>query len=248
MNYGVQRGENGGTAARTIAMLPALTGAWKYRGGGGQLNLGAFAWNKKALERSDLAFVSPLKRLARTVNMSSLATLTELGQGGSREQGLRSGARDRNQRNDGPAVHALFVYNSKPRRRPNHNAVVRHGARRSFTVVHDLFSPTPPIGADWHPARHDVSRAHRYQGAYGHYFVQLSNQAIVPRRSALERGRSASGAAGMGFPEAFGRSRAARRVSGDLAPERILRQPAWNTSRRRLKSAWPHPVSVPPRA
>ena len=31
MNYGVQRGEFGGTAARAIAMLPALTGAWKTR-------------------------------------------------------------------------------------------------------------------------------------------------------------------------------------------------------------------------
>ena len=35
LNYGVQRGENGGTAVRAIAMLPALTGAWKHRGGGG---------------------------------------------------------------------------------------------------------------------------------------------------------------------------------------------------------------------
>src|SRR5579859_4349355 len=63
MNYGVQRSENGGTAARAIAMLPALTGAWKCRGGGGQLSTsGAFAWDKKAMERPDLALVSPLKR------------------------------------------------------------------------------------------------------------------------------------------------------------------------------------------
>ncbi len=37
MNYGVQRCENGGAAVRAIAMLPALTGAWKCRGGGAQL-------------------------------------------------------------------------------------------------------------------------------------------------------------------------------------------------------------------
>ena len=82
MNYGVQRGENGGTAARAIAMLPALTGAWKYRGGGGQLSTsGAFAWDKKAMERPDLALASPIKRLARTINMSTLGqALTELGQ------------------------------------------------------------------------------------------------------------------------------------------------------------------------
>ncbi len=34
MNYGVQRSENGGSAARAICMLPCLTGSWKEVGGG----------------------------------------------------------------------------------------------------------------------------------------------------------------------------------------------------------------------
>ena len=34
LNYGVQRAEHGGATVRAIAMLPALTGAWKHRGGG----------------------------------------------------------------------------------------------------------------------------------------------------------------------------------------------------------------------
>ncbi len=73
MNYGVQRSENGGTAVRAIAMLPALTGAWKHRGGGGQLSTsGAFEWDKQAVERPDLALASPLGREARVVNMSPL--------------------------------------------------------------------------------------------------------------------------------------------------------------------------------
>ncbi len=51
MNYGVQRSQNGGTAARAIAMLPCLTGAWKHLGGGLQLSTsGAFQFNKQALE------------------------------------------------------------------------------------------------------------------------------------------------------------------------------------------------------
>ena len=81
LNYGVQRCENGGAAVRAIAMLPALTGAWKVRGGGAQLSTsGAFAWDKKALERPDLALASPLGRLARVVNMSQLGhALTEMG-------------------------------------------------------------------------------------------------------------------------------------------------------------------------
>ena len=73
MNYGVQRSENGGTAVRAIAMLPALTGAWKQRGGGAQLSLsGAFRFDSQAVERPDLMKASPLGREARVVSMSQL--------------------------------------------------------------------------------------------------------------------------------------------------------------------------------
>ena len=178
MNYGVQRGENGGTATRAIAMLPALTGAWLYRGGGGQLSTsGACAWNKKALERPDLALASPLKRLARTVNMSSLGfALTELGQAEDR------GTEEKRGRDDGPAVHALFVYNSNPGAvAPNHNAVVRGLGRPDlFTVVHDLFFTDTTDYADYILPATTFLEHTDIQGAYGHYFVQLSNQAIEP--------------------------------------------------------------------
>ena len=175
LNYGVQRGENGGTAARAIAMLPALTGAWKHRGGGGQLSTsGAFAWDSQALERPDLALSSPLGRLARTVNMSALGqALTELGQ--SKESGTASSC-------DGPAVHALFVYNSNPGAvAPNHNAVVR-GMKRGdlFTVVHDLFFTDTTDYADYILPATTFLEHTDIQGAYGHYFVQLSKQAIEP--------------------------------------------------------------------
>jgi molybdopterin guanine dinucleotide-containing S/N-oxide reductase-like protein len=177
MNYGVQRGENGGTAARTIAMLPALTGAWKYRGGGGQLSTsGAFAWDKKAMERPDLALASPIKRLARTINMSTLGqALTEVGQGG--EQGIEN-----KEQGDGPAVHALFVYNSNPGAvAPNHNAVVQGLSRPDlFTVVHELFFTDTTDYADFLLPATTFLEHTDIQGAYGHYFVQLSNQAIEP--------------------------------------------------------------------
>src|SRR5208337_1231544 len=177
LNYGVQRAENGGAAVRAIAMLPALTGAWKTRGGGGQLSTsGAFAWDKKALERPDLALSSPIGRLARVVNMCELGqALTELGQ---REQGSE-GAREQD---DGPAVHALFVYNSNPGAvAPNHNAV-RKGLERDdlFTVVHELFFTDTTDYADFVLPATTFLEHTDVQGAYGHYFVQLSKQAIEP--------------------------------------------------------------------
>ena len=122
LNYGIQRSQNGGSAARAVCMLPALIGAWKQLGGGLQLSTsGAFAFNCTALERPDLMLASPLQRPARIVNMSRLGhALTEL---------------------ESPPVKALFVYNSNPAAiAPNQNAVVR-GMMRSdlFTVVHEQF-------------------------------------------------------------------------------------------------------------
>ena len=168
MNYGVQRSENGGTAVRAIAMLPALTGAWKHRGGGAQLSTsGGFAWDKQALERPDLALASPLGRLARAVNMSTLGlALTELGA----------------KPEEGPPVHALFVYNSNPGAvAPNQNAV-RRGLMRPdlFTVVHELFFTDTTDYADYILPATTFLEHTDIQGAYGHYFVQLSKQAIEP--------------------------------------------------------------------
>ncbi len=170
MNYGVQRGENGGAATRALCMLPALTGAWKHRGGGAQLSTsGAFKWNKQAVERPDLALKSPIKRLARVVNMSTLGqALTELGQNGDAA--------------NGPAVHALFVYNSNPGAiAPNHNAVVRGLARPDlFTVVHEQFFTDTADYADYLLPATTFLEHTDVQGAYGHYFVQYSHQAIAP--------------------------------------------------------------------
>ncbi len=203
LNYGVQRCENGGTAVRAIAMLPALTGAWKLRGGGGQLSTsGAFLWDKQALERPDLALASPLRRLARVVNMSQLGhALTELG---SRAE-------------DGPPVHALFVYNSNPGAvAPNHNAVCRGMARDDlFTVVHEQFFTDTTDYADFILPATTFLEHTDVQGAYGHYFVQLSKQAIAPPGEARQNvwlfGQLAQR---MGFTEACFRD----------TPEEMIRQ------------------------
>jgi anaerobic selenocysteine-containing dehydrogenase len=178
VNYGVQRGENGGEAVRAIAMLPALTGAWRQRGGGGVLSTsGAFAWNTQALERPDLALSSPRGRLGRMVNMSTLGeALTELGQ--------------RGEAGEGPPVMALFVYNSNPVAvAPNQNAVKRGLERPEiFTVVHDLFFTDTTDYADYVLPATTFLEHTDIQGAYGHYFVQLSEQAIEPVGEARPNG------------------------------------------------------------
>jgi len=163
VNYGIQRGENGGTAARAVMMLPALTGAWKRRGGGLQLSTsGAFPWDKQAVERPDLMRASPLGRAARVVNMSLLGqALTEL---------------------DHPRVHAMFVYNSNPAAIAPDQAQVLKGMAREdlFTVVHEQFFTDTADYADMVLPATTFLEHKDVQGAYGHYYVQISNQAIEP--------------------------------------------------------------------
>jgi anaerobic selenocysteine-containing dehydrogenase len=168
LNYGIQRSENGGTAARAVCMLPLLTGAWTHRGGGLQLSTsGSFPFNSNALQRPDLMYSSPLGRAARIVNMSQLGhALTTLGE----------------RPENGPPVKALFVYNSNAAAvAPDQNAVLR-GLRRDdlFTVVHEQFFTDTADYADVLLPAPTFLETKDVQGAYGHLFVQISNQSIAP--------------------------------------------------------------------
>jgi molybdopterin guanine dinucleotide-containing S/N-oxide reductase-like protein len=162
MNYGVQRSENGGMATRAIAMLPCVTGSWKEVGGGLQLSTsGAYGLNNAALERPDLMEKS-LGRPARTINMVELGkALNEL--------------------ND-PPVKALFIYNSNPAAVcPNHNDVIRGLLRPDlFTVVHEQFFTDTTDYADIVLPATTFFEHKELQSAYGHYYLQMSHQAIEP--------------------------------------------------------------------
>jgi anaerobic selenocysteine-containing dehydrogenase len=162
LNYGVQRSEGGGMATRSIAMLPCVIGSWKEIGGGLQLSTsGAAAFNTKALKRTDL-MQAALGREARTINMVELGRVL-------------------NTLNDSP-VKALFVYNSNPAAvAPRHNEVVRGLLRPDlFTVVHEQFFTDTTDYADIVLPATTFFEHKDLQKAYGHYYVQVSNQSIEP--------------------------------------------------------------------
>lgn len=163
VNYGIQRSENGGMAARAVTMLPCITGSWKEVGGGLQLSLsGAFPLNREALRRTDLMQQSPLGRTARVINMVELGrALNDL---------------------NCPPVKALFVYSSNPAAVcPDHANVIR-GLRRPdlFTVVHEQFLTDTCDYADIVLPATTFFEHPDLQTAYGHYYLQISNQAIAP--------------------------------------------------------------------
>jgi len=162
VNYGVQRSEGGGMATRAIAMLPCIIGSLKEVGGGIHLSTsGAFELNKDALRRPDLRPVG-CERPARIVNMVRLGeALNSL---------------------NNPPLKALFVYNSNPAAVcPNHNEVVR-GLKRPdlFTVVHEQFLTDTTDYADIVLPATTFFEHKDLQAAYGHYYLQVSDQAIEP--------------------------------------------------------------------
>jgi anaerobic selenocysteine-containing dehydrogenase len=162
IRYGVQRSEGGGTATRAIAMLPCIIGSLKEVGGGIHLSTsGAFDLNKEALRRPDLK-PEGSERPPRIVNMVRLGEAL-------------------NTLND-PPVKALFVYNSNPAAVcPNHNEVVR-GLKRSdlFTVVQEQFFTDTTDYADILLPATTFFEHKDLQAAYGHYYLQVSDQAIEP--------------------------------------------------------------------
>jgi anaerobic selenocysteine-containing dehydrogenase len=176
LNYGVQRSEGGGMATRAICMLPCITGSWKEVGGGLQMSVsGAFQLNKEALTRPELEpdelrgqeslQLSPRagpRRIPRTVNMVELGkALNTLGD---------------------PPIKALLVYNSNPAAVcPNHNEVIR-GLKRAdlFTVVHEQFFTDTTDYADIVLPATTFFEHKDLQIAYGHYYLQVSDQAIEP--------------------------------------------------------------------
>jgi anaerobic selenocysteine-containing dehydrogenase len=185
LNYGIQRNENGGTAVRAVAMLPLITGAWQQKGGGMQLSTsGAFPFNSAALQMPELMHASPLGREARTINMSRVGhALTE---------------------ESSPPVQALFVYNSNPAAiAPNQNAVLRGLMRADlFTVVHEQFFTDTADYADILLPATTFLESTDVQGAYGHLYAQLSQQAIAPLGEARSNVRLfGSLAQRMGFTE-----------------------------------------------
>jgi anaerobic selenocysteine-containing dehydrogenase len=163
LNYGIQRSQNGGAAVRAVCMLPVITGSWKEIGGGLQLSTsGGFQLDRDAMERRDLMLKSPLGQPSRTINMVQLGrALTEL---------------------DNPPVKALVVYNSNPAAVCPEQQLVTKGLRRTdlFTVVHEQFFTDTTDYADIVLPATTFFEHKDLVLAYGHYYLQVSHQAMDP--------------------------------------------------------------------
>jgi anaerobic selenocysteine-containing dehydrogenase len=158
----MQRHAGGGMAVRVVALLPAVTGAWRDVGGGATLSTsGAFRANSAALEKPEW-----IPAGTRTINMIQLGdalTRPDAGVGG-------------------PPVQALVVYNSNPAAVAPDLGRVREGLRREdlFTVVLEHFRTDTADYADWIlPATTQLEHWDVHT-SYGHLYVTLNRPSIAP--------------------------------------------------------------------
>ncbi len=173
LNYGMQRVRGGGSAARLVALLPCLVGAWRQPAGG--LLLSASGWFRNAkqdawLQRPDLleTVYGPASqgRKPRTINMSTIGD--DLNRPSSPQFG--------------PQIEALVVYNSNPVAVAPHSAQVAAGFAREdlFTVVLEHFLTDTADHADFVlPATTQLEHWDAHM-SYGHTYAMLNRPAITP--------------------------------------------------------------------
>lgn len=154
-SYGLTRHPGGASALRAVILLPAITGAWQYRGGGALLSTsGGFPLNRAELAGRKFS------NHVRHVNMSQIGTaLTTLE----------------------PPIRTLFVFNSNPAVIAPRSDLVQKGLLRQdlFTVVLEQALTETTRYADYVlPATTFLEHPDLYT-AYGHYYLSW-NEAVMP--------------------------------------------------------------------
>ncbi len=166
---GAEHHENGAMFYRTLACLPALTGAWAERGGGIAKSVGSYSEDlidEAAYLRPDLATAGG-RREPRTLNMSRLGEILTSPTAGT---------------GTGPGVHALVVWNCNPLVVVPNAELTRTGLARDdlFTVVHEQFLTDTAAYADIVlPAATQVE-ADDVVLPWGHLWIGWNGAAIEP--------------------------------------------------------------------
>ncbi len=187
---GPEHHENGAMFFRTLACLPALTGAWRHRGGGMSRSVGFWTEGQidfDALNRPDLlGDAAP-----RTVNMSRLGevltTMDDI---------------------EHSPIHAMIVWNCNPLVTVPNAELTRRGLERDdlFTVVHEQFLTDTARYADIVLPATTQIEADDIVFPWGHLWVAYNQAAVQPMGEACnntELFRRISAAMGLEEPSLF---------------------------------------------
>jgi anaerobic selenocysteine-containing dehydrogenase len=160
---GLEKHSSGANAYRAIAMLPAITGAWKHLGGG--LMHFTFELFGKALNWERLTLAEKIRKSeARSVNMIQIA-------------------RALNDRSMNPPIHALFVYNSNPAViAPDQNQVIKGLEREDLmTVVLEHFITDTARYADYVLPATTQLEHWDLMDSWGQTYINLNQPILSPR-------------------------------------------------------------------
>jgi anaerobic selenocysteine-containing dehydrogenase len=163
---GMEHRAHGAMAYRSIACLPALTGAWRHRGGGILYLTSALQFG--VLNAGDVLAPEPKDRAIREINMVQLG------------RALTDPALD-------PPLKALIVWSSNPATIAPNQQLVQQGLRRDdlFTVVHEQFLTDTARHADYVlPATTQLEHLD-LMWSWGHQYVALNRPAIAPLGEAV---------------------------------------------------------------
>jgi anaerobic selenocysteine-containing dehydrogenase len=187
---GMEHHSHGGATARTIAALPALTGAWRHRGGGLLHFTMGLLWSSGVVDWAALMRPDTAKPgTPRTVNMIQIG------------RALTDGAMH-------PPVKALFVYSANPAVTMPSSALVREGLARDdlFTVVHEQFMTDTARYADYVLPCTTMTEHLEVVPSWGHTYLTLNLPAVEPEGEAVstsELCRRIARALGLSEPALF---------------------------------------------
>jgi anaerobic selenocysteine-containing dehydrogenase len=164
LGYGFTRQRNGAAAMHAASCLPAVTGAWRHKGGGALYSQSGIYKN---LDQSVIMGLDRLDRRVRALDQSRIGAVL-LGE----PEALLGG----------PPVKALFIQNTNPMVVAPDLAKVRAGFARAdlFVCVHEQFMTETAAAADVVlPATMFLEHDDIYR-AGAHTWLQIGRKAIEP--------------------------------------------------------------------